>query len=260
VANVRGDAENAIWGKRANPVPPIAGIGESLARNVILGMAGVGIVCLSFWITLTLIDSRAQYYASDVRLADVPLTNLDGSLRSARATKLSDLPAPPAVAPFSAGWDGIEGLNALILGAGPTGGGNQALSLVATRDNGRHRLGISFAGFPTNRPVHAIAWIKAPPGTRVSVDARDAETPGHPSQNGGWAATEVSPPKLLGSRGNLHATIGPGPSNWAKMQIDLPSSNGVFVIYLNLLAPPNSARGGGADLQIIFGGIELTVG
>jgi hypothetical protein len=252
-----GNAENAIWGKRAVPVRPMAGSSDSMARHVILAMAGIGVLCLSFWITLIIIDSRGENGAGDVRLADVPLTNLDGSPRRARPSTVADLPAPPTASKFGAGWDGIQGLNALIMGPGPIGGGHLALSLVATPGNGPHRVGIALGGLPANRMVHAVAWIKAPAGTRVSIDVRDGEEPGHGPRNSGSAAIEVSPPNLLASSGNLHAVPTPGPNNWVKVQVDLPSSNGVFVVYFGLLGSPNVRN---VDAQMILGGLELTAG
>jgi hypothetical protein len=251
VANVRGDGEDASWEDRAIPARPTAGMGDAFARHMILFTAGVGVLCLSFWITLTIIDTEGQYHASDVRLADVPLTNQDGSPRNGRPSKISDLPNPPVVRPFHLGWDGLQGVNALIMGPGPTGGGNLAVSLVAIHDPGPHRLGLAIAGLPENRPVHAIAWIKAPPGTRINVDVRDGAVSGHAPRNSGTAALELSPPKVLASTGNVHAGVTGGPSDWAKIPIEMPSSNGVCVIYFGLLAP---------DEQMIFGGIELTAG
>jgi len=235
-------------------------MGDSLGRNVVLFLTGLGVLCLSFWITLTVIDTGAEIRPSDVRLADVPLTNNDGSPRSAQATKMPDLPPPPTGFPFSVAWDGIEGLNALNMGPGPTGGGNVALSLVATRDSGRHRLGLAFVGVPVNRPIRATAWIKAPRGTRIDVSVRDGEELGHAARNSGSAALDLSPPKVLASSGNVRASIEAGPSNWVKVPIEMPSSDGVFVIYLGLLGPDNAASFSGTGEQMIFGGIEMTAG
>jgi hypothetical protein len=235
-------------------------MGDTLARKMILSMAGAGVLCLSFWITLILIDSGAQYRPGDVNLANVPLTNEDGSRRDTLSSKLSDLPHPPIVPTLSIGWDGIEGLNALIMGPGPTGGGNLALSLIATRDNGRHRLGITFAGLPAKQTVHAIIWLKALSGTRVIVEVRDGIEPGRGPSNIGMAMLDLSGLKVLALNGNIHTEIGIGPSNWVKIPVDMPSSDGVFVIYLGLLGSGNAAvfRGGGE--QMIFGGIEITKG
>ena len=227
--------------------------GETLARNVILVMTGLGILCLSFWITVIVIDTGADKRPTDVNLADVPLTNEDGSLRNTRQTKVSDLPPAPIVPTVSVAWDGIEGLNAMNMGPGPTGGGNQALSLVATKDGGRHRLGIAFAGIPPNRMIHANIWLKAPPGTRTQIDARDGVEPGYGPRNVGGATFELAPPKVLSSNGNIQAGIRAGPSNWVNIPVDMTSSNGVVVIYVGFLG------GGGSGEQMIFGGIELTV-
>jgi hypothetical protein len=233
--------------------------GETLARNVILVMTGLGILCLSFWITVIVIDTGAEKRPSDVSLADVPATNEDGSPRSTRANKVSDLPAPPIVPTVSVGWDGIEGLNALNMGPGPTGGGNLALSLVATKDSGRHRLGIAFVGMPANRMVHATIWLKAPPGTRAIIEARDGVEAGRGARNVGGATFEISPPKILSSDGNVQAGIQAGPTNWVNIPVDMKSNDGVFVIYVGFLGPGNAPTFSGSGQQMIFGGIELTV-
>jgi hypothetical protein len=238
----------------------LTGMADSAGRNVVLALTGLGVLCLSFWITLIVIDTGAEKRPSDVRLADVPLTNNDGSPRNARASKVADLPPAPTGFKFSVAWDGIEGLNALSMGPGPTGGGNLALSLVATRDNGRHRLGLAVVGVPANRPVRATAWIKAPQGTRIGVDVRDGEELGHTARNSGSAALDLSPAKVLASSGNARASVEAGPSNWVKVPIEMPSSDGVFVIYFGLLGPGNSPNFSGAGEQMIFGGIEVTAG
>jgi hypothetical protein len=237
----------------------MTGMADSAGRNVVLALTGLGVLCLSFWITLIVIDTGAEKRPRDVRLADVPLTNIDGSPRIARASKLADLPAAPTGFKFSVAWDGIEGLNALIMGPGPTGGGNLALSLVATRDNGRHRVGLVFVGVPVNRPIRATAWIKAPQGTRIDINVRDGEEMGHVARNSGSASLDLLPPKVLASSGNVRASAEAGPSNWVKVPIEMPSSDGVFVIYLGLLGPGNAATFSGAGEQIIFGGIEVSV-
>jgi hypothetical protein len=233
---------------------------DSAGRNVILALTGLGILCLSFWITLIVLDTGAEKRPADVLLADVPLTNGDGSPRNTQASKVADLPTAPTGFKFSVAWDGIDGLNAMTMGPGPTGGGNLALSLVATRDNGRHRLGIVFVGLPAKRPIRATAWIKAPPGTRIGVNVRDGQEIGHTARNSGEATLDLSPPKVLASSGNVHAAAVEGPSKWTKVPIEMPSSDGVFVIYFGLLGPGNASTFSGTGEQMIFGGIEVTVG
>ena len=233
-------------------------MGDARGRNAVLFLTGLGVLCLSFWITLIVIDSGAENRPGDVRLADVPLTNSDGSPRGAHASKISDLPHPPAGFPFSVAWDAVEGLNAMTMGAGPIGGGNQALSLVATRDSGRHRIGIAFVGVPANRTIRATAWLKAPQGTRIDVDVRDGEEIGHTARNTGSAALDLSPRTVLAASGNVRASVEAGPSDWVKVPIEMPSSDGVFVIYLGLLGPGNAPNFSGNGEQMIFGGIEIT--
>ena len=81
-----------------------------------------------------------------------------------------------------------------------------------------------------------------------------------PHRNSGSAALGLSPPKVLASSGNVRASAETGPSNWVKVSIEMPSSDGVFVIYLGLLGPGNAPTFSGAGEQMIFGGIEVTVG
>lgn len=230
---------------------------DSLGRHAILVLTGLAILGLSFGITLAVID-RAENRRSDVRLADVPSTDRDGSPRSARDSSVADLPPAPAGSGFSIAWDGIEGLNALAMG--PPGGGYRALSLVATRDNGRHRLGLAFLGVPADRPIRATAWIKAPKGTRIDVDVRGGAELGHETHDSGSVVFDLSARKVVTSSGNVRASAEAGPNDWVKVRIEMPSSDGVFVTYLGLLGPGDAAVFGGAGEQMIFGGVEVTAG
>jgi hypothetical protein len=242
-----------------SPARRMTGMGETPGRKAVLVLTGFAVLCLSFWITLVLIDAGAENRPNDVRLADIPLTNSDGSPRTTHASNISDLPRPPSGLPFSVAWDGIEGLNAMTMGPGPIRG-NQALSLVATRDSGRHRVGIAFIGVPAKRTIHATAWIKAPQGTRINIDVRDGTSLGQPPRNNGLVLVDLSPPKVLASNGNLRASIESGPSNWTKIPVQMTSSDGVFVIYVGLLGLGNTPSFSGGGEQMIFGGIEITVG
>ena len=224
----------------------------SRGRNAGLLLAGLAIIGLSFWITLAIVSDDEP---SDLRLADVPLTNNDGSPRGSRPSRIRDLPRPPAVSDFKVTWDGIEGLSALTLGPGPIDG-RLGLSLVAAGDSGRHRLGLAIGGAPADRPIRATAWIKAPQGTRIGIDVRDGEENGGP-RNSGSAALELSPPKVLESHGNARTSIEAGPSNWVKVTVAMPSSDGMFVIYFGFLGPGSATSLPGAGQQMIFGGMEI---
>jgi hypothetical protein len=232
-------------------------MGVSLGRAAGLIVAGSAVLILSFWVTLFLIDSMDSGGA-DVSLAEVPLTNDDGTPRVSRASTVDDLPPAPTGYPFSIGWDGLERLNALPMGAGPIRGSSLALSLVATKDVGTHRLGVQLVGVPANRLIQVTAWIKAPQGTHLSVDVRDGKPRNGVPQNSGTAAIDLAGPTILVSTGNVRTSVEPSPGEWVKVQVQMRSADAVVVLYLGILGPSNSGVFGGNGQQIIFGGIELT--
>jgi hypothetical protein len=208
---------------------------------------------MSFGITLALIDSGDRGSA-DISLADVPLTNDDGSPRGARASVVGDLPAPPS----GVGWDGIDGLNARIVGPSPIADGGMAFSLVATRGAGRHRLGVQLVGVPANRPIRAVAWVKVAPGTRVGVNIRDGRPRGGgESANSGAAVFDPPAHKVVSNAGNVQASIEPGPGDWQKLVIAMRSADGVVVMYVGLLGAGDAAEFAGQGQHMMFGGTEI---
>jgi hypothetical protein len=229
---------------------------RSGGRGAALLLSSLAVLGLSFWASLTLIDTSRE--SGDVRLADVPLLNEDGTPRSTRSSIVLDLPPPASGSSFSVAWDGIDGLNALVLGPAPAGGKQLALSLVATRDTGRHRLGLQLVRLPTNRPIRMVAWIKVAAGTHIGVDARDGKPQG--SQNFGSAMFETSPPAVIVATGNARAAIESGPEGWVKIPVEMQTADGVIVIYFGLLGPGNSPAFSGIGEHLIYGGIEVTPG
>jgi hypothetical protein len=229
-------------------------MGGSVARIIGLGAAGAAILLLSFWFTLTLIDDTPSV---DISLVDVPVTNADGTPRVSRASDIRGLPPVPSGSSFGTAWDGIEGISAMDMGPGPTGSGKGALSLVATRDAGRHRLGVQFVGLPADRPLRLTAWIKAPQGTRLGVEIRDGK--GGP-QSEGSAAVDLSRGVVVATSGPVRLSIETAPRDWVRVPIETRSADGVIVIYLALLGPGNAATFAGNGEQMILGGLELTAG
>ncbi len=229
----------------------------SVGRQAGLFLAGLTVLILSFWGTLTLIDSMA---GGDVSLADVPQTNEDGTPRITRRSTLDDLPPAPSGYPFSVAWDGIDGLNVVVMGTGPTSVGSPAVSLVATQDTGRHRLGLQLVGVPANRAVRVTTWIKAPQGTRVNIDIRDGKAKGGEPQNSGSAAIDPWPGTVVASAGNVRASTEAGPGDWVKVAMQMRSADGVVVIYVSLMGPGDATAFSGSGQQVIFGGIDVTPG
>jgi hypothetical protein len=227
----------------------VAEMGGSVGRIVGYMAVGAGVLLLSFWVTLTLIDSTIP---ADVALSDVPLTNDDGTPRAARPTAVHELPAAPTGFPFGVGWDNVEGLNVQVMGPSPVNSDNAALSLLATRDAGRHRLGLQLVGVPTNRPIRLTLWVKAPQGTRFNIDMRDGK-----SQNYGTSVFDAPRGTVLASNGNVEVSTQTGPADWVRVQLQTKTADGLVVLYLGLLNSSGGANFSGGGEQMIFGGIEF---
>jgi hypothetical protein len=205
---------------------------------------------------LAIIDGADQS-VGEINLAEVPWTDDDGTPRTAHASSLRDLP-PPSSASFGAGWDGIDGLNARVVGPPPMSGGSLALSLVATKASGRHRLGLMLSGVPANIPVRAIAWVKVPEGARVSVDYRDGKLQGGEPANNGAALFDPAALKIISSSGSLKPSLARGPGDWQKLALDaIRSADGLLVIYVSLIGVSGNEVFSGEGQHMIFGGLEL---
>src|SRR5262249_27783187 len=155
--------------------------------------------------------------AREITLAEVPLTDDDGVPRISRATTVRDLPPPSSASSFGVGWDGIDGLNARVIGPPPIPGGTLALSLVATGAASRHRVGIQFVHVPSDAPVRTTAWVRVPEGARIGVDIRDGQPPGGQPANGGAALFDPTARKVVSVSGNVQASLEPGPGDWHKL-------------------------------------------
>lgn len=226
-------------------------MGGSVGRIAGYVAAGAGVLLLSFWVTLTAIDSTIP---ADVALADVPLTNDDGTPRTTRRSTVRDLPPAPTGFPFAVAWDGVEGLNVQVMGPGPVNSDNAALSLLATQDAGRHRLGLQLVGIPVDRAIRLTVWVKAPQGTRINVDLRDGKSG---SQNHGNIVLDASQGTLQGSNGNVQVSTQTGPTDWVKVYLQTKTGDGLVVLYLGLLDPSGAGAFNGGGEQMIFGGIEF---
>jgi hypothetical protein len=228
----------------------------SVGRSAGLVVAGVTVGALAFGVTLTLIDSDRG--TADIALAEVPLTNDDGSPRYALASGMRDLPPPPSGLPFGVAWDGVDGVNARIIGPSPVvANGSLALSLVAARVPGRHRLGLQLVGVPANKPIRAIAWVKVPQGAHVAINIRDGQSPSGSPLNNGTVVFDPTARKVVSTGGNVTASIEPGQRDWHKLIIAMRSADGVVVMYVGLLGAGDADSFRGEGQQIILGGIEL---
>jgi hypothetical protein len=229
-------------------------IGGSPGRRAVLVATGAGVLLLSFWVTLTVIDSTIP---ADLKLADIPLTNEDGTPRATRRSTVRDLPPPPTGG-FGMAWDGVDGLNVQIIGPGPISTDFSAYSLLATRDAGPHRLGLQVVGLPTDRAIRLTIWVKAPEGTRINLDARDGRNKTGQSANNGMASIDVTHAKVLASSGNVQTSTHAGPGDWVGVSLQTRTVDGLVVVYLGLLSSSGVTDFVGNGELMIFGGIEFS--
>src|SRR5262249_17950351 len=103
-----------------------------------------------------------------------------------KATSIGELPPLPASSSAPNRWDLIEGLNAEELQGSAVVSGQPILQLVAVDADRRHALGAQFGELAPGEIYRLITWVKAEPGARVMIEARDSFQPntGNPSNYG----------------------------------------------------------------------------
>jgi hypothetical protein len=103
------------------------------------------------------------------------------------------------------GWDLIEGFNAEVLQGSAVVSGQHILRLVAVGADRRHALGVRFDNLAPGGMYRATAWVKAEPGVRVMIEARDSFDP-HTRKpvNYGVARFQTS---VTGKLHKLHALL-----------------------------------------------------
>src|SRR5262249_14531580 len=134
-------------------------------------------------------------------------------------------------------WDLIDGLNAEVIERPVVVAGQPILRLVAV-GAGRHQLGAHFDRLTAERVYRATAWIKAGPGVRVGIEARDAvdSLTGKPS-NYGIAWFNPVGRSVLDSTGDIIASgVEAAEDDWVKVWVDLRTGNGSIYILIGLLA------------------------
>jgi hypothetical protein len=178
-----------------------------------------------------------------------------------QVNNVGELP-PLADSPFGpARWDLIEGLNAEVVERPAAVFGQRILRLVAVGTGGRHALGARFGGLASDRVYRAMAWVKAGPGVRVMIEARDAVDPltGKPS-NYGVAQVDLAARSVVNSSGDILAGgADPAADGWEKIWVDLRSRDGQLFVTLVLLEGLNNRHiFNAAGQEVSFGGFEIS--
>jgi hypothetical protein len=213
------------------------------------------IMLVSFVVTLALLDppSVATGPPTPVTPKSVAVTD---------ATALPQLPRFVREEKFADNWDGeylvqwegIEGLNASKSGETPAVKFHPALELVPVPTDGLHRLGIQARGLPPRLVFQVGVWIKAPPNTKIGLDAFDALY-----VTTGRSTFDLADAKVLSSNGAVRkAGVIARSDHWYRPWLQMRSANGWLVTYLQVLNADGAAtyKGDGKQM-VVFGGIEI---
>jgi hypothetical protein len=171
-------------------------------------------------------------------------------------TALADLPPTtmPGFAPV-----GILGLNASVEDGSPVVPGQPILRLVAVPTNGRHYLAAHFAALEKKQVYRIIAWVKAPAGLMVAMQASDEPKPRGPTPaNYGGAVFDPAGRRVLNASGLIKGRgVEQGPDGWQKIWVDLATSGGELVVLVGLVSKAGIEFTGDGRLTLILGGIEV---
>jgi hypothetical protein len=230
----------------------------SQARLGALLLIGFSIVLMGFLIGFTTIwVGRHVFDAGSQQVTDggVEVSSgraVPGSIPT-RGTERGELPLLSASSSGSVRWDLIEGLKADVVEGPKVVAGQRVLRLVAVGDN-QHALGASFGGLAAGHTYRAIAWIKAEPGLRVMIDARDGRQSSY-----GVVRADLAARAIVGSSGDILASGVEGAvGDWVKVWADLRSGDGEVVVKIVLLASrANKSVFTATGQQATLGGLEV---
>ena len=149
-----------------------------------------------------------------------------------KVTNISELPLLPESSSAPNRWDLIEGLNAEEVQGSAVVAGQRILRLVAVGADRRHALAVRFGDLAPSGIYRATAWVKAEPGVRVMIEARDSVDPntGKPS-NYGVAQFDLAARSVVNSTGDIIASgVDAAEDDWVKVWVDLRSGDGQILL------------------------------
>ena len=224
-------------------------------KPIPLLVIAAAIILVSFLATLALLDASP--------LAPGPPTPV--TPKSVAVTDVTALPQLPRFAReerFADNWDGeyllqwngIEGLNASSSREKPIVKNHPALELVPVPTDGLHHLGVQARGLSAGVVFHVGVWIKATPNTKIGLNAFDAM-----NVTNGTSTFDLAGAKVLSSTGAVRkAGVIARSDHWYRLWLEMRSSNGLLVTYLQLLNAEGAPayKGDGKQL-VVFGGIDI---
>jgi hypothetical protein len=170
-----------------------------------------------------------------------------------QATPFYALPEPSA-ADFR--WAVLLGLNVQVVNAGAVVTGQPMLQLIATPNGDRHVLAAQLTGLAKDRTYRIAAWVKPVAGGNVGLFASDHPDDQRPP-NDGFALFDLGSHQVLEASGVQNRDIEQHSNAWQKVWIDLPTSDGNFLVAIRPLAGKDYQFDGDGKLGLILGGIEV---
>jgi pimeloyl-ACP methyl ester carboxylesterase len=183
--------------------------------------------------------------AADVANRDAPALT--------QATPLSALPEP-SQADFR--WEVLRGLNAQVVNAEAVVAGQPVLRLIATPDSKIHTLAVRLSGLAKNQTYRIAAWVKPVAGGNVGLAAFDRPDINNPPDNG-QAIFDLDSHQALETVGVVRRDIEQHSNAWQKVWIDLPTTDGEFVIAVRPVKGKDYQFDGDGKLGLLLGGIEV---
>ncbi len=209
-------------------------------------VVGLAIVALSFSATLFALNQ----WSGDPDSAPLFTSSILTASASAPDTALADLPKPAAF-----GWYVVRGLNVKTADETAVVDGQSILRLAATANDTGHSLVAQYQGLNKNQVYRITAWIRPEAGGNVEVAALDQ--PSGTPVNQGMVIVDLSDQKILSVNGTEAQGVEPGPGNWQKVWLDLPTSDGQFLVAIRPVKGSADSYRGDGRLGVTLGGIQM---
>jgi hypothetical protein len=210
------------------------------------GIMGLAIVALSFSATLFALN-RLSGSPSDASLFTGSILTASDNVRD---TALADLPKSSAFE-----WFVVRGLNVKAASESAVVAGQPILRLVATPNSTGHSLVAHYGKLTKNQVYRITAWVRSEAGGNVEMEALDQ--PSGTPVNRCLVVVDLSNNKFLSTTSTKAQGVEPGPDNWHKVWVDLPTTDGEFLVAIRPAKGNSDTFSGDGRLGVTLGGIQM---
>jgi hypothetical protein len=217
-----------------------------MLSKIAQAVVGLAIVALSFSATLFALNQWAGTPSNEPLFTGSILTASDGMSDSA----ITDLPKTSAF-----DWYTVRGLNVRAANESAVVAGQAILRLVATPNETGHSLVAQYHGLNKNQVYRITAWVRPEAGGNVEIAALDQ--PAGTPVNHCLMIADLASRKILSVDGTKAQGIEPGPGDWKKVWIELPTSDGQFLVAIRPTKGDADSYRGDGRLGVILGGIQM---